>query len=144
MWNSWKQILREHRDGAPPALFAGKPAALALLRDPAIAERGFRRGMVLLDAGETDITAFLVWRGLVFGIWRQRAAQTSRESLERDLPEFRLGWLPDETALASGGRATAFAALPPEAEGFPAIYITGRDRRRFTGCGRLVDAPAEE
>lgn len=164
----WNTILRRHAEqGAPPEAFmlaAGTAAAppglaalqsavkgfvtdsgvaplLLLLHDAEIHRRSFRRGLVLLNAGEVHITAFLVWRGHVFGVYEHHTRGMDILKVMRDLSEFRLGWLPDEAVRSDGGHGTAFADIPPEAEGFPAMYVTGQERGLFDGYGKICESP---
>ncbi|MCC8193819.1 MAG: DUF1786 family protein [Deltaproteobacteria bacterium] len=141
----WKRLLRESRDaGVTPerAASADSPAGTLgalcdLARFPEIHTRSFRRGMVLCAVGESDLTAALLWRGRIFGIYRHSVAIRGVEGVLEDLKEFRLGWLPDEAVRETGGEGTAFAELPPEAEGFPVACFTGRDAGLFAGHGKI-------
>lgn len=143
----WKTLLRDNaREGVLPELFCNAAAPfseggilLALAARPDILERSFRRGAVLCAADGDIFTALLFWRGRVFGVFRHRLAVRGVENLMRDLKEFRLGWLPDEVAKESGGEGTAFAELPPEAEGFPVTCIAGRDAPLFAACGKIYE-----
>jgi len=146
----WKNLLRDNgREGVLPELFfnAASPAApafpeggtlIALAAVPDVLERSFRRGVVLCAAGES-FTALLFWRGRVFGVFRHKTAVRGVENIMRDLKEFRLGWLPDEVAKESGGDGTAFAELPPEAEGFPVTCIAGPDACLFADYGKIYE-----
>lgn len=164
MW-FWKGILHEYMDaGAPPEAFllsnvpetmprlaaiqsatgglvtdSGIAPLLGLLSDQEIWERSFRHGIALLHADDAHVTAFLVWRGLVFGLYQHHVKALPVERIVHDLSEFRLGWLPDEAVRDAGGHGTAFAHLPPEAEGFPVTYITGKSRRLFSGYGKIIE-----
>lgn len=161
----WNTILRRHAEnGAPVEAFmlsevpaslprlaalqaavrglvtdAGVAPLLGMLGDEDIRERSFRRGFTLVHAGEVHVTALLVWRGRVFGVYEQHTKKADVAKIAHDLSEFRLGWLPDEAVRADGGHGTAFADIPPEAEGFPATYIAGRERCRFAECGKLYE-----
>ena len=50
-----------------------------------------------------------------------------------------LGWLPDESARETGGDGTAFAILPPEAEGFPMTCFAGPRANLFAGHGKIYE-----
>lgn len=165
--HEWNTILRRHTErGAPPEAFmlaeppAGLPrlaaaqgsvkffvtdtgiaALLWLLSDAEILQRSFRRGLVLLNAGEVHATAFLVWRGRVFGVYEQHTRGVEIAKIMHDLAEFRLGWLPDEAVRNDGGHGSAFADVPPEAEGFPALHVSGPERGLFEGYGKIHDSP---
>ena len=106
---------------------------------PEILERSFRQGITLCIAGKTRFTAVLFWRGRVFGIYRHNLAARGEEAILCDLKEFRLGWLPDEAARQTGGDGTAFALLPPEAEGFPMTCFAGPHANLFAGHGKIYE-----
>lgn len=117
---------------------------LGLLSHEEALTRSFRQGVTLLYLENGHVSAALAWRGRIFGLYEHHVPKDGADSafLERtlhDLKEFRLGWLPDETVRASGGHGTAFAALPPEAEGFPMTYVFGKGKELFTGHARMVD-----
>ena len=137
---AWKEVLsRNAADGAPPEAFCGDSGPFSPLRDAAVLERSFRRGLMLLEAGNEYAAACLVFRGRVFGVYARAAREVPMESILRDLPEFRLGWLPDEAVRLSGGLGAAFAVLPAGAEGFPMVLIHGENRHSFTGHGKIID-----
>lgn len=153
----WKTLLSGHKeDGATPEVFFAAAASsapdggllAAFANQPGILDRSVRRGVALCAAGDVFFTALLFWRGRIFGVYRHRIAERGVEGIIRDLKEFRLGWLPDEVVKASGGDGSAFAPLPPEAEGFPVVCFAGPGSRLFEGhgkiCGIRHDAVAEE
>lgn len=144
----WKALFRANAEkGVSPETFfnAASPAGQdcgtlrSLAARPDILERSFRRGAVLCVAGEEAFTALLFWRGRVFGVFRHGITARGVENIARDLKEFRLGWLPDEVAKESGGDGTAFAELPPEAEGFPVICIAGPGAPLFADYGKIYE-----
>lgn len=136
----WATLLREHSlSGIPLNLFPDAPALALLAAEEAIVNKSFRRGLVLLDAGEDATLAFLVWQGAVFGVYAARGELASCEATLLDVKEFRLGWLPGEAVRLAGGYGTAFAELPPEAEGFPLLYVTGGYRGLFAGQGIILN-----
>lgn len=123
---------------------SGVAALLGMLSHEEAHTRSFRQGVTLLHLENGHVSAALIWRGRIFGLYEHHVPKDGADSafLERtlhDLKEFRLGWLPDETVRASGGHGTAFAALPPEAEGFPMTYVSGEGKELFTGHARMVD-----
>ncbi|SBW10277.1 hypothetical protein KL86DPRO_60102 [uncultured delta proteobacterium] len=144
----WRRLLRENaQDGVPPSdapefLFSGAEVLrdLALARE--IFERSFRRGVTLCAAGETGLTVLLLWRGNIFGVYRHTLAARGVDGVLQDLKEFRLGWLPEETVRQTGGEGSAFADLPPEAEGFPAVFFAGVNAGLFAGHGKIYEKQA--
>lgn len=139
-----------------PRLFAARQSTGGLVTDCGIASllgllsheealaRSFRQGVTLVRLADGHIFAALAWRGAIFGLYEQHVPEDGADGafLERtlhDLKEFRLGWLPDEAVRAAGGHGTAFACLPPEAEGFPVTYVSGEGKELFTGHARMLE-----
>ncbi len=144
----WRRLLRENtRSGIPPAdapeaLFSGAGVLRDLAATEEIFERSFRRGVTLCAAGETGLTALLLWRGNIFGVYRHTLTARGVNGVLQDLKEFRLGWLPDEAVRQTGGEGSAFADLPPEAEGFPAVCFAGVNAGLFAGHGKIYEKQA--
>ncbi len=126
-----------------PVADSGAAALLGLLSVPEIAERSFRQGVLLINAGNSHVAAFLVYRQKIFGVYEQHTFGISVDQLVKDLSEFRLGWLPSEQVQNEGGHGTVIIDLPPEAEGFRPAYISGAQRRLLTGHGQMA-APHDE
>lgn len=141
----WRNLLHSHaEDGVTLEAFCaaspentGSALLLNLGCRQDVLDRSFRRGLVLCAAEEPAFTAVLFWQGRVLGVYRHYRDKRGVDGIVLDLKEFRLGWLPDETVRGTGGAGSAFAALPPEAEGFPAICITGPAKNCFAGQGKL-------
>ena len=123
-----------------PVTLSGAAALLGVLASPEIAERSFRQGVVLVDAGSSHLTAFLVWQMRVYGVYVHHTQSLNPAQVANDLAEFRLGWLPDEEVQNMGGHGSVILELPPEAEGFAPTYITGRERTMLQGQGKMVDS----
>lgn len=143
---TWKALLRDHPEHgvAPEDFFRGctdrdERTLAALAVDPGIRERSFRRGAVLCAAGGERFTALLLWRGRILGLYGHRVALRGLENIVRDLKEFRLGWLPDEVVRQTGGYCSAFAVLPPEAEGFPVTCVAGPQAGLFAAYGKIYE-----
>lgn len=139
---AWLQTLRGHGpEGAPLEAFAGESGCFALLRHPEAAERWSRRGVTLIGAGDKTVSACLVFRNRVYGVYGRPAASADTPSILREAAELALGWLPDEAVRASGGFGAALATTPPEAEGFPLRCIAGPGRAAFAEHGKIIDDP---
>ncbi len=126
-----------------PVADSGAAALLGLLSVTEIAERSFRQGVLLVNAGNSHVSAFLVYRQRIFGVYEQHTLGISVDNLIKDLSEFRLGWLPSEQVQNEGGHGTVIIDLPPEAEGFRPAYVAGAQRRLLTGHGQMT-APHDE
>ncbi|CAK7028638.1 MAG: hypothetical protein DELT_02684 [Desulfovibrio sp.] len=123
---------------------SGMAALLGLLSHEDILARSFRQGVTLLTIGGQHLSAALAWHGKIYGLYEQHVPATGADNafMEQalaDLKEFRLGWLPDETVRAAGGHGSAFAALPPEAEGFPMTFVSGSGKELFAGHARVAE-----
>ena len=102
---------------------------LGLASLPVVARRRERQGVTILLAQENRVRAFLVCGSRLWGVCLLPSAVfhavfASRPNL---LAEFRLGWLPNETARAAGGAGAHLACLPAEAEGFCPTFVYGGD-----------------
>lgn len=105
-----------------------------MLSLPSVAARSRREGVLLLHAGRRRLTAALVFQERLFSLLEMplefftRAARAGEmPTLSQWLDDFRLGWLPPESACAQGGLVCRSEALPPEAEGFRPAFITGEN-----------------
>ena len=112
---------------------------LGVMGNQEIADRSFRQGIVLIHAGTTNTTAFLIWQNRVYGVYEQHTQGLDPVQTARDLADFRLGWLPNEAVRNKGGHGCVILDLPPEAEGFAPAYITGRERAILQGQGQMVN-----
>ncbi len=140
-------------DSAPPELtrlaaiqaLTGGPVAdsataalLGLLAMRDVAQRSHRHGVLLINAGNTHLTGFLVYKERVLGVYEQHSQGPDVDRIIKELADFRLGWLPTEEVERSGGHGSVFLDLPAEAEGFGPAYITGPKRRILEGHGRMT------
>lgn len=169
MWLWKKILTKYADSGAPPSAFllsdvpeslprlaavrqstggmvtiSGIAGLLGLLSNEDILARSFRQGVTLLNMENGHVSAALAWRGKIFGIYEQHIPDYGADAafVERtlyDIKEFRLGWLPHESVCAAGGHGTAFASIPPEAEGFPVTFVSGTGKDLFAGHARVVD-----
>lgn len=142
----WKNLLSAHAGAglpveasplAAPQAEAEMAELARLVSLPQVQSGSVGRGAVVCLAGEECLTAVLLWRGMLFGIYRHRIAARALAEHCRDLAEFRLGWLPEESVIAAGGIGSAFAPLPAEAEGFPLAHFAGANAALFAGYGRI-------
>lgn len=124
--------------GGGPVADTGTAAVLGALATPEVAERSDREGVLVVNAGNSHTTAFLVFRRRVLGIYEHHTGMLSAAELAKDLDEFRLGWLPDEQVRATGGHGCVFETLPPEAEGFRPAFILGPRRELLRGRGAFI------
>ena len=126
-----------------PVADSSTAALLGLLAVPEIARRSHRHGVLLVNAGNTHLAGFLVYKERIYGVYEQHTFGVAIERTVKDLSEFRLGWLPNEEVLQAGGHGSVFLDLPDEAEGFRPAYITGPQRHLLAGHGQMT-APFDD
>ncbi len=124
---------------AGPVADTGTSALLAFLCDQSLLDRSFREGITLVNAGNTHVLAALIYRGQACGLYEHHTGLVDSAQLERDLHDFRLGWLPLEQVQQARGHGTAYGERPPEAGGFEATFMTGPSRDKYKGLGRFYD-----
>lgn len=128
-------------------------AALAagMCAQPGVVARSRREGVVLLHMGRRYIRAVLLFRERLLsalelptaGLFPEHgegkaAVPAGKQGLAAFLPlldDFRLGWLPQETARAYGGNVYSLPQLPAEAEGFRPAFLFGPLARLAAGHG---------
>ncbi len=113
-------------------------ALLGVLSIPSVEEQSHKQGILIANAGNSHVSAFLVYKGRVRGVYEHHTKTLTPAQLKEDFTEFRLGWLPSEKVAANGGHGCIILDLPPEAEGFPVTYITGPRREQFVSLGQLL------
>ena len=108
--------------------------AAGMLSLSPVAARSRREGVLLLHAGRRRLTAALVFQERLFSLlempldfFTSAARPGDIPGLAQRLDDFRLGWLPSESARVRGGLVCRSQALPPEAEGFRPAFITGEN-----------------
>ncbi len=121
-----------------PVADTATAALLGLLCVPEVFNRSFRQGITLINAGNSHTVAALAYRGEIRAVYEHHTTMRSKEDLEKDLHEFRLGWLPSEIVQAAGGHGTAYAPPCPEAGGYEPTFIIGPQRDRFHGLGSFI------
>lgn len=121
-----------------PVADSGAVALLGALCLPEVEQRSWREGITVLYVNRQHTLAFLLYQGRVWGVYEQHTRQLTLKSLQMDLDEFRLGWLPDEVVRGAGGHGCALLELPPEAEGFRPTFVFGPHADVFPGLGKRI------
>ncbi len=116
----------------------GAAAALAAFSLPEVRARADTEGVLVVNAGNSHVVAFLVFQGRVLGVYEHHTGLLTREDLLRDLHEFRLGWLPDEQVRERGGHGCVFSLPLPEAEAFRPAYALGPRRDLLRGHAQFI------
>lgn len=113
-------------------------AILGALCDAEVAERSFREGITIINAGNEHTLAALVYRGRVCGLYEHHTERRELPLLLEDLRQLRLRWLPAEDVHASGGHGTIFGEHCEAAGGFEPTYLLGPRRELLSGHGRNI------
>lgn len=127
-----------------PVLDSAAAFVLGLLAESGVSGRARREGVTLLFAGRHTVSGGLVFRDRLLGFFELPAGTVLPPDgsvpslLLTCLEEFRLGWLPKERAAELGGFSDVALSLPPEAEGFRPLFVTGPRAALLEGRGRLV------
>ena len=130
------RMIQERSNG--PVADADAAVLLGALSMQELSERSWREGITVLNADDRHTVAFLVYQGRVWGVYEQHTQLLTTELLQRNLEEFRLGWLPDEVVRNAGGHGCALLELPPEAEGFRPTFVFGPRGAAFPGIGKRL------
>ncbi len=96
---------------------------LLFLQIPQIENRNFQEGVTLLLEENNHIFGFLIFQNNIYGIFEHNRLKLSAELLQKNLEEFRFGWLPHEEVIKQEGYGCILKNIPAEAEGFRPIYI---------------------
>jgi uncharacterized protein (DUF1786 family) len=158
----WNELLTRH-EGNPYSLLYRKPTAaltrlatiqkatgggcvadsasaavLGALYVPEVAQRSWRTGVLIVNVGNSHISAFLVYKEKIYGVYEHHTGMLSKEELVHDLTEFRRGWLTNEMVRDAGGHGCMNLELPDEAEGFFPAYLLGPKRAILDGQGVMI------
>ncbi|MDD6180618.1 MAG: DUF1786 domain-containing protein [Desulfovibrionaceae bacterium] len=127
-----------HRATGGPVADTSTAAVLGGLCSAGVRRRAARQGVTLVNTGNSHITAFLLYRDEVHGVFEHHTGMRTLEDYVHDLKEFRLGWLPDEQVRATGGHGTAFGGVSEEAGGYAPTYLLGPRRAFLEGQGQNI------
>jgi hypothetical protein len=114
---------------------------------PSVARRSWREGVTLLRLDSRGLCAALVYRDGLFSLlelgpnelWNPaNPGALDIPALSEQLADFRLGWLPPETAARLGGYVCRVPDLPSEAEGFGPTYIGGENAKLVASIGQTL------
>ena len=131
------RALQESIGGGPVADSAAA-AVLGALSEPEVYDRSFRQGVTVINAGNSHLAVFLVYKGKIWAVYEHHTGMQNREKFEHDLSELRKNWITDEEVRSTGGHGCTMKELPAEAEGFHRTYILGPRRNDFAGLGTFL------
>lgn len=124
--------------GGGPVADTAAAAVLGALFVPEVAQRSWKQGITIINAGNSHFVAFLVFKERIVGVYEHHTSMLSPEQLEADLSEFRNNWLTGDQVRATGGHGCLTLDVPPEGEGFRRTYILGPQREMLAGKGTFL------
>ena len=116
---------------------------ILFLQLPQIENRNFQEGITLLIENQQHIFGFLILKNNIYGIFEHNLLNISTTLLQKDIEEFRFGWLPNEEILKQNGYGCILKNIPAEAEGFRPIYIVCSQQHQdiFNQIGKFIQLP---
>lgn len=108
---------------------------------PQIENRNNQEGITLLFEINNHLFAFLVFQNNIYGVFEHNLTQLTPQLLQKNLEEFRFGWLPNEEVLKQNGYGCILKNIPAEAEGFRPIYIIDEKNTKnplFQQIGKII------
>lgn len=158
----WRELIEQH-DGNPFALLYQKPpmyltrlaalqqsigdgfvadtaaaAVLGALSEPEVRERSYRQGCTVINAGNSHLAVFLVYKEKIWAVYEHHTGMQTAEKFMHDLSELRNNWITDAEVRDTGGHGCVMRELPAEAEGFRRTYVLGPRRNEFAGMGTFL------
>ncbi len=77
-----------HSITAGPVADTSSAAALGVLFDKEVEERNQKEGICVVNAGNSHVTAFLIYQNRIFGLYEQHTSNLSSDLLQEDLEKF--------------------------------------------------------
>jgi uncharacterized protein (DUF1786 family) len=160
----WDDFLRQHRGDPAALLFETPPDSLTRLRtlqrsagNALVADTGAaavlgalcdhdvlaaqeRSGATVVNLGNSHIIAFLLFRGVIHGVYEHHSGLRDADQLLADLERFRKGALPNQEVLDSWGHGCMTLELPGEAD-FAPMFAMGPKRELLRGREVAFPAP---
>lgn len=119
----------------------GSAAALGALFVPEVEKRSQQEAVCLVNIGNSHTTAFLVYKGLVYGVYEHHSGLLQGEKLWQDLQAFKQGVLSDDTVFADNGHGCLVLEIAQEARGEFPTYVLGPGRYMLDGWPVGFPAP---
>jgi uncharacterized protein (DUF1786 family) len=127
--------------GGGPVADTGAAAVLGGLFEPAIKERMARRGLTLVNIGNSHTVAFLLYAGRIFGVYEHHTGLLNAPRLWDQLARFRRGGLEFMEIFDDRGHGTMRLELPAAAGGFADTLVIGPRRAMLEGYPAEFPAP---
>jgi len=126
--------------GGGPVADTGACAALGALYEPSIRARAEKRGLTLINVGNSHTVAFLLFQGRVWGVYEHHTGLIDAGKLWEQLSRFRQGALSFMEIFDDRGHGAMHMDLPAEAQGFAETLVLGPRRSMLEN--RAVEFPA--
>lgn len=127
--------------GGGPVADTGAAAVLGGLFEPSIRERAERRGLTLVNIGNSHTVAFLLFGGRVHGVYEHHTGLVDAPKLWEQLERFRQGALSFAEIFDDRGHGTMRLDLPEAAGGFAETLVIGPRRAMLEGYAAEFPAP---
>ncbi len=119
----------------------GSAAVLGALYDDEIMAESHKRGLCLVNVGNSHTIAFLIHKGTIHGVYEQHTGIVDSEGLWNDLKLFRQGGLTFDQVFDNRGHGCLTLELPKEAAGFEKTYVLGPRRGMLSDYDVTFPAP---
>lgn len=121
--------------GAGAVADTGAAAVLGALFDPDVEAENMRRGITVVNVGNSHTIAFLLFRNRILGVYEHHTGMLTREMLLADLKDFAGNCKSNEQVLEEGGHGCALFDIPARAGDFSPLYVLGPRRGILAGAG---------
>ncbi len=161
----WKEILQACQGRLQDLIFEDPPAAMTRLQEiqeaagnclvtdtgsaavlgamcvPEVRQLSEQRGVCVLNLGNSHAVAFLIYNGLIYGLYEQHTSQITSQGVLHDLYRLRTGQLKQEEVFQAGGHGCQTLNLPLQSGvDFQPLFVLGP--RRDLLHGEQVQFPA--
>lgn len=126
--------------GGGPVADTGACAVLGALYEPSIRARADKRGLTLVNIGNSHTVAFLLFQGRVWGVYEHHTGLIEAPKLWEQLGRFRKGELSFMDVFDDRGHGSMHLELPEAAQGFAETLVLGPQRSLLEG--QAVEFPA--
>ena len=130
--------------GRGPVADTGAAACLGALFMAEVEELSNRRGITVVNIGNSHTVAFLVFQGRILGVYEHHTGMQDAKTLASDLQRFRCGDVSTDEVFDSGGHGCLTLPLDKAAGGFAPTYVLGPRRGLLAhgAAGAEVTFPA--
>lgn len=127
--------------GGGPVADTGAAAVLGALFVPEIAALSRKRGITVVNLGNSHTVAFLIYAGRILGVYEHHTGLYSTEKLQSQLNLFRAGRLAFELVFDDRGHGCLTLDLPAEAGDFSPTFVLGPRREMLEQADVTFPAP---